>query len=1045
MQPPSGPDGQGADPYARLIAAVQSAQSQDPFARVTVVVPHPAVAYDVTRRLSRAAERGGVVHVRAVTLTGLAEQIVTESAALAHRERLTPGTLRAALAAELDADPLLFAGVAQEPATLDAVTGAAMRMLRAEHPDAPCPPVTAAMRTLQRRALARLGSPATLGDVLGAARRLLKDDPAIRARLGAVICFQLPAQHDPAGRGFLEALADGAAVIEAPSVSAIEARARIDELISVTDPHEEARAAVEIIAAALASGTLSAGNRAGIFFPAADPYQGLVTAQLEQAGIAYTARGAAPLAASPAARTLLALLRLDPADPDLHAVLDGRWSGVLRGPSEAHPEAPLGPLPPSPTLERAFVQGMDPDHELRGADRSGGAAGRLEESFAQLTAWTEALCARLRAMDAAATVDDALDVLEELIAAALRPASRRGGSGGHASPEQQAHAALRHAVAALRARGAEAFPGREMLVGHLAAELSALTPRIGTLREGVMVGTLASAVARDLDLVIICGMAEGIAPAPSAIDPLIPPEAAEALGGALLPDRIRRQEQEQELRGAIAAGRRVIVTTPRGRLREAGPLQLSPWIGPAARRDEHDERVRISSDPQLDAVSRVIASPVAGSRDGYGPRALATTLDAAWQRRLLASQEAASPDAASLEAGPSDDPGRGEPLPARVLHARRIRADRRDGRFTRFTGDLSGLTSLDRVDLLEAHDGNPRVTSASALETWASDPFVYLLERVLGAELFEYPDEQDRADAKRRGTIVHAALESVVLAQIAAGGAVPEDAEIRALVDEALDRFASDRWVQALWQGQRTETHRIIAEQTAALRADAQAGIIPLAAESAFGIRRDEDADGLAPLVIAVDGGRLHVRGVADRVDLMADGSLRVIDYKTGSAHPYHSAIISEPGGRRTHGRERPFDPTGRGTRLQLPLYALHALRDHRPQAPSVRVEYRFVAGAERPPTVGFTWSPLIEAEFTAQLSRIVTAIRSGLFPTAFQATGHGARRLTWAGRMGERDQVRLAQNLAAVPRVRTALGQDARPDTATGPDAGFETGADDV
>src|SRR5204862_5550163 len=62
--------------------------------------------------------------------------------------------------------------------------------------------------------------------------------------------------------------------------------------------------------------------------------------------------------------------------------------------------------------------------------------------------------------------------------------------------------------------------------------------------------------------------------------------------------------------------------------------------------------------------------------------------------------------------------------------------------------------------------------------------------------------------------------------------------------------------------------------------------------------------------LLLTDGRRLRFRGAADRVDGGSEGSLLVIDYKTGRP-PF------EVGGN--------DDPTSAGTKLQLPVYALAA------------------------------------------------------------------------------------------------------------------------
>jgi RecB family exonuclease len=84
--------------------------------------------------------------------------------------------------------------------------------------------------------------------------------------------------------------------------------------------------------------------------------------------------------------------------------------------------------------------------------------------------------------------------------------------------------------------------------------------------------------------------------------------------------------------------------------------------------------------------------------------------------------------------------------------------------------------------------------------------------------------------------------------------------------------------------------------------AEVEAGWTPVAFEQSFG-REAQPA-----LELDVDGERVLLRGVIDRVDRNAASKLRVIDYKTGA-----SALA-------------PRDLTD-GRRLQLPIYALAAER----------------------------------------------------------------------------------------------------------------------
>ena len=136
-----------------------------------------------------------------------------------------------------------------------------------------------------------------------------------------------------------------------------------------------------------------------------------------------------------------------------------------------------------------------------------------------------------------------------------------------------------------------------------------------------------------------------------------------------------------------------------------------------------------------------------------------------------------------------------------------------------------------------------------------------------------------------------------------------------------------------------------------------------MAAELAFGL----PGANLDPVVVALPDGRaVRFRGKADRVDETADGSLRVIDYKTGKREPYTS--LSEA------------NPDDGGQLLQLPVYgaAARAMRD-RPDA-AVDADYWFTSVATRP-RIGFPVTAMVMARFSETLQAIVSGIEAGTFP----------------------------------------------------------------
>jgi hypothetical protein len=124
---------------------------------------------------------------------------------------------------------------------------------------------------------------------------------------------------------------------------------------------------------------------------------------------------------------------------------------------------------------------------------------------------------------------------------------------------------------------------------------------------------------------------------------------------------------------------------------------------------------------------------------------------------------------------------------------------------------------------------------------------------------------------------------------------------------------------------------------------------------------------------LALDDGRtLRFRGVADRVDLAEDGSLRVIDYKTGKRDGFKGLTAD--------------DPDRGGTLLQLPVYGAAArLHQHTPDA-AVRAEYWFVSKRGGFATEGYDVTPDVLEKVGVTLGTIVSGIESGVFashPTA--------------------------------------------------------------
>jgi hypothetical protein len=166
-----------------------------------------------------------------------------------------------------------------------------------------------------------------------------------------------------------------------------------------------------------------------------------------------------------------------------------------------------------------------------------------------------------------------------------------------------------------------------------------------------------------------------------------------------------------------------------------------------------------------------------------------------------------------------------------------------------------------------------------------------------------------------------------------------------------------------LWERDR---RAILDDLDACLRADekkrAEESRVVVATELAFGMR---DSPLPAVAVPLSDGRVVRFRGSADRVDRRADGVLVVVDYKTGSPLPYEGLCGEEP--------------TGRGSRLQLPVYAYAAGAAYGDEH-EVDVGYWFVGrGANR--WIGYRFTDAAAALVDAALRAVVDGIEAGVFP----------------------------------------------------------------
>ncbi|MDR3448201.1 MAG: PD-(D/E)XK nuclease family protein, partial [Alphaproteobacteria bacterium] len=155
----------------------------------------------------------------------------------------------------------------------------------------------------------------------------------------------------------------------------------------------------------------------------------------------------------------------------------------------------------------------------------------------------------------------------------------------------------------------------------------------------------------------------------------------------------------------------------------------------------------------------------------------------------------------------------------------------------------------------------PTSLSVTEIGTWLRNPYAIYAKHILKLTKLEELDAE--LDAADRGTMIHAALEKFATLY---PNDPPPDAEQKLLaIGRAI--FAQDHGdprVQAFWWARFTGIATWFIDQTRQRRA---AGIMQIQAE----------AKGRTTL------GAFTLRGRADRIDRLADGSLALIDYKTGT------------------------------------------------------------------------------------------------------------------------------------------------------------------
>lgn len=999
----------GARALDALVDVVREAKADDPMAPVTLLLPnnlagivarrHLAAGIGASRHLAAGTKAGGeskggngVAGLRLATVTRLAEQLAAPS--LAPRRPATSPVLAAAWRAALGAGSSVFDPVRQHPATIRALVSASREL-----------------RDLSVAGLDQVGAASALAGELVRLHRVVREslidswydetdllDTACSAvaedqdqhtgqELGTIVLY-LPQELTLAESRLTQALAEraeltavvgttdvrradravhrslarigatvtlassspasaGSASAGPASTTPASPRPRVaHEVRHASDSDDEVRCVVRDVVSVLGS---VPAHRVAVLYGATHPYARLLHEHLGAAGITVNGAGTRPVIERAIARGFVDVLSLahdDVPRADFFTAVseaptrsfDGarvpaaRWERLSRSAAvisgddwaerlQAHADALAQDIAAEQESDDAVTSRIersqrDLESALALRDFATRLRRRLHEGLA-LTTWS-ALSAW--ASDLFATLYGDARALGQLPAEEQYAATTVGG--------------ILRGLADLDAF--ESSSDLRGLIEVLTLELEAALPRVGRFGEGVLVTPLSASVGLAVDVVYVVGLAEDAYPGRLREDALLLDRVREASAGELASYRDALDAKHRHLMAAFDAAPRVVATFPRGDLRRSTRRLPSRWLLWTLR--------ELSGNRDLAATEWESAtSPLVTGSPSYAASLTSLALPASEQewRAKAAAVGAALPDAV-------------------VAAGRELVRARTSDAFTRFDGNLAGVTGL-----TDFADGFRRV-SPTALEFYAICPHAYFMERLLRVSPLEQPEAIISISPLDVGNLMHETMDEFITgcAGSLPGYGEPWSAEQRARLREIAEARAAafekrgSTGHERLWQ---TERDRILGDLDDMLddddrrRADRDSRV--LGSELAFGMR------GADPVRIAVDGGTVLLRGSADKVDQARDGTLIVIDLKTGSTRRFEAMRSDE---------------LAKGTKLQLPVYAQAALQLL--GGSSAEAAYWFVRKGKRG-WIDVQLTAELQERYTAAVATLVRSIAAGRFP----------------------------------------------------------------
>ncbi len=1004
----------------RLQRLVAEAKSADPLAPVTVVPPSHYAGISLRRIL---AGDTGLFNVRFMVAARLAEYLGAPAMANLGRHPMSPLVeLAIVRAVAVEADGLNVLGpVARHPSLHRSLLSTFRDLARLTDSDleqlAEVQPLQQSLQEetvrLFRRFRERTQEYYHQEDMAAAAAESVRSGATAAALrdIGAVVFF-LTDEFSPAETALARALADagqcslvlgltGDSGVDAPARdlaksfamaspdggapvsnggdndpgddgSGDDAVYRVDGIVSAPDVWEEVRQAVRSMLRFAADGVPF--HRMAALYRQPDPYAHQLQTELNLAGIPIAGPAPMPVRDSAPGRLLLGLLEVIADDFGRGRLME--WlaeSPVSHGPGGS--DASIALLHWETVSRKAgVVRGL-----AQWRDRLGRVIddARGEDEFADRRGETSP--ARLRAAQEQADAAAALrDFIEGLAGRHPPPDGSpwsefsRWGKGAleyYASdpgkwPDDQRQAHERVIRALEQLEGLDAVETGTTLADFRQAlehALSVPAGRSGVTGAGVFAAGLSAAQGMEFDVVWIFGMAEGSFPPTSREDPLLPDAARREVGDGKLPlRRVSALEERRVYLSVLSAGRRRFLSysrTDHGARRGQHPAS---WLLDAASvlNSNGPTETRISSQ-ELNQISAPWLSVIQSPQHSLSQAAGGNAADA-HEFDLVNLSEWWS-DGGRADRHPLAAPGSSL---GRALAMGRARGG---AGLTAWDGYVGGVAA----ESPRLSGALTRVVSPTRLESWAKCPYQFFLGNVLDLSAWDTPEDVLTISPLERGNLVHSILERFIKEALESGPPAPGGAwdpaqsrRLKAIGEEEFDkaerRGATGRRI--MWESAKEEIRR---ELDTFLEKDSERrserGVQPWYAEFSFGFSGD------APVTLVTpDGDQVSFRGIIDRVDVSPDHSRAVVtDYKTGSSYAYQDI-----------GKD---DYLGRGTHLQLPVYAL-AVRDALLPDATVEADYWFVSTRGKFDSIPVALNE-VESDFRETVQTIMAGIRGGVFP----------------------------------------------------------------